>query len=267
MSLSLVDITALVNDKLSQQEKAFKREIADISSSIVKNKIDEHDKKLRKILDDQKNEIHRLKEENKDLLNRINVLEKDSSIAFVELEETQRLAYSTDQYVRRNNIEISGISSHCDDENLEDVVIELINKMSKEAGQPSDDTLTDISHDDIEACHRLNSKDKNGNKTTIVRFVNRKICEDAHTFKKNINSVNMEELGDSVKNIYVNDNLNKYYKELSAKCRRLKKKNKIKDTWCYNGVVSIKLNDDFIKHITHKNDLDKMFPNFVYFSH
>ena len=75
----------------------------------------------------------------------------------------------------------------------------------------------------------------------------------------------MEELGNSVRNIYINDNLNKYYKELAAKCRRLRKNKKIKDTWTYNGIVTIKLNDDSIRYITHKNDLDRLFPNFSYF--
>ena len=83
--------------------------------------------------------------------------------------------------------------------------------------------------------------------------------------KKSVKDVVNEALGDEVKNIYFNDNLNKYYKELSAKCRRLKKKRKISDTWTTNGTVRIKLKDNSMKVITHQHDLDKLFPGFVYF--
>ena len=75
----------------------------------------------------------------------------------------------------------------------------------------------------------------------------------------------MEDFGDSVKNIYINENLSKYNKSLSAKCRRLKKKHKINDTWVSNGLVRIKLMDNSIKIISHQNDLDLLFQNFVYF--
>ena len=75
----------------------------------------------------------------------------------------------------------------------------------------------------------------------------------------------MAELQGAVKNIYINENLCPYYKELSAKGRRLVKKDMIQDTWVRNGTVKIKLKNNKIKTITHQNDLDKIFPNFVYF--
>ena len=83
--------------------------------------------------------------------------------------------------------------------------------------------------------------------------------------KTKIKDPNMEELGNSLKKIYVNKNLSQYNKLLAAKYRRLKNKREINDTWTRNGLVRIKLYDDSIKVITHQNDLDKMFPNFVYF--
>ena len=66
-------------------------------------------------------------------------------------------------------------------------------------------------------------------------------------------------------NIFVNENLCKQYKDIAAKCRRLKRKNMINATWSFNGIVKIKLNDNSIKVISHPNVLDRMFPNVVYF--
>ena len=75
----------------------------------------------------------------------------------------------------------------------------------------------------------------------------------------------MDELGDSVKDIYINENLSKFNKDIAAKCRRLKKKNKISDTKTSYGTVKIKLLNVSKKTIAHKNDLDRLFPDFVYF--
>ena len=220
---------------------------------------------MNKRLEGQMDLINSLKEENKNLQQRIEVLEKDSAIAFKEIEETQRIAHSTDQYQRRNNIEISGIPLECD-EDLKEVVIGLCNSILKEPGKPTDDTDCDIGDYDIEACHRLKSVNKDGIQNTIVRFVNRNVCDVLHDNKKRIKDVKMEQLGDTVKNIYINENLCRYYNDIGAKCRRLKKKGKILDTWTFKGLVKIKLNDNSIKVIIHHNDLERLFPNFVYFN-
>ena len=70
---------------------------------------------------------------------------------------------------------------------------------------------------------------------------------------------------DEVKNIYFNENLNGYYNQLAAKSRRLKKIRKISDTWIGNWTVRMKFKDNSIRIITHQNDLDEPFPDFVYF--
>ena len=118
---------------------------------------------------------------------------------------------------------------------------------------------------EIQGCHRLRSTNKVGVKNTIIRFTNRRFCEDIMLNKSKIKDLKMDNLGESVKSIYINDNLCSYYKDLGAKCRRLKKKRKISETWYTNVIVRIKLKDNSIKVITHQHDLDAFFPNFVYF--
>ena len=78
----------------------------------------------------------------------------------------------------------------------------------------------------------------------------------------------MEHLGEAVcaSELYVNENMCSYYKELGAKSRRLYKRRKITDSWTSFGTVKIKLKDGTVKIITHQADLDKLFPDFIYFN-
>ena len=234
-----------------------KDEIEAFIEATLTVKVEEFQKKLA----DQE---RRHQSDIKELLERLNILERDNIEISKELEETSKVAHTSDQYIRRNNIELTGIPHELDD-NLEDVCINLINSIIKEPGRPVADTYDDIGTYDIEGCHRLRSTDRDGTKTTIVRFTNRKVVESIMENRKKIKELKMDDLGDSVSKIYVNDNLSQYNNRLAAKCRRLKKKREIKDTWTTSGIVRIKLNDNSIKVITHKNDLDKLFPNFVYF--
>ena len=226
----------------------------------------EFDKKLAAIEKKIEKDTESLKSENKKLYEKVKLLEKDSRIAFEELEKTQSICHSTDQYQRRNNIELSGIPEELEGKILKDVVIELVNNLIKEPGQPTDDDTNNIGPGDIEACHRIKTKNKDGVKSTIVRFTSRKICDDIHASKNRMKNVKVNELGNSVSQIYVNENLStNYYKQLSAKCRRLKKKRMIMDTWVYKGIVKVQTMDETIQIISHQNVLDRFFPDVVYF--
>ena len=157
-------------------------------------------------------------------------------------------------YVRLNNIEINGIPVVNEDANLEKNVTEILKTLD-----------INVTSDDFEACHRLRIKDEDKKKgilpTTICRFVNRSICEKALRRRKNLAGKTIN----GFTNIYINENLSGFYKMLYAKCRRLKKRTLISDTWSFKGIPRIKLTDGEIKFITHEYDLEELFPNFVYF--
>ena len=92
----------------------------------------------------------------------------------VNLEKQQS---KSEQYNRRNNIEISGISNEVSDQNLEETVIGIC----KVSG-------TEVNTLDTESCHRL-PLGKNATNTTkcvIVKFVNRKHSEVILQHKKDI---------------------------------------------------------------------------------
>ena len=233
-------------------------------ADLIKKHQDEHDKISKK-------EISQLTKENKELRKTLDKLEKKLSIVETdlfelskELELTKKATFINDQYTRRNNLEISGIPHEIEDD-LEKVCISLINNIIGERGEPYNG-VNAVCGSDIEACHRLMTVNNNKVNNTIIRFKNRKHCDLIYENKKKISLVVNEKLGDSVKNIYINENLCGYYKLLAAKSRRLKKRRKITDTWISYGTVKLKLKDGSTKSITHENDLERLFPGFVYFT-
>ena len=87
-----------------------------------------------------------LKEDNTQLRNKVELLEK-------KLTEAEISQNNFEQYTRRNNIEIQGISSQIPDEKLEEKVIEVFSAMN-----------IAITKNDVEDCHRLGKSSK----STIV---------------------------------------------------------------------------------------------------
>ena len=114
-----------------------------------------------------------------------------------------------EQYSRRNNVEISGISNEISDENLEKKVINIC----KESG-------IELNPYDIGACHRLPSGCVNtsNSKRMIFKFINRKPLEAMLCLKKSINSRS---------NVYITNSLCPYYRFLWGKCNNLQGKNLI----------------------------------------
>ena len=101
---------------------------------------------------------------NSELLNVRNV-NQNLQNRIINLEKQQP---KSEQYNRRNNVEISGISNVVSDQNLEETVIGIF----KDSG-------IDVYSLDIEDCHRLplGRNATNTNKRVIMKFVNRKHSE------------------------------------------------------------------------------------------
>ena len=163
------------------------------------------------------------------------------------------------QYIRRNNVKICGIPNSVPDKDLEKKVIEIASTLNVR-----------LSPGDIEACHRLKDrKKKDGEpKRTIVRFVNRKACDDLHSSKKKLKENNvrnkLKKMGLDQGKIYVNNNLRPYNKFLWGKCKLLLSKNLIDRFWVFNGHLFIAddLKDKRGTKILHLKTLEDKFPGF-----
>ena len=224
-----------------------------ISADLTKT-FDFFDKKISEMED---NIISNLVAENKKLASRCDDLEFVTNKLTSRVAVLEKCHWQSIQYNRRNNIEIAGIPSTISNEQLEDKVCEVLNSIDVSVGPA-----------DIEACHRLplNRNEKSENETsqrTIVKLINRKICEKALKNRKNLKDVDKEKLGFvSSTKIYINDSLCPYYRGLYAKCRKLRTDGKIFACWTFNGIVTMKIteNSKFI-NILHDDDLYKLFPD------
>ena len=96
-----------------------------------------------------------------------------------------------EQYDRRNNIEITGIPDDIEDKNLEHSVVEIFIAADIQ-----------ISHNDVEDCHRI-GKFKGNSKKTIVRLVNHKYCKQMLYNKRKFKNFDGSGIGMSNTKIFV----------------------------------------------------------------
>ena len=105
----------------------------------------------------------------------------------------------------------------------------------------------------------VNGKDRK----VIVRVTNRRIIESLMLKRKSIHTV-IEEIGfPPGTEIYLNDNLCPYYRDLWFKARKLKKAKIVQFVWSSNGIVKVRRNitSPIIK-VTHLVDLTSNFNDF-----
>ena len=114
------------------------------------------------------------------------------------------------QYSRRNNLELFGIPTNISQEKLEDSVIQILRSIEVEA-KP----------EDIEACHNGKNENKDQPKMTIVKFVNRKICNSSMKNRKKLKDTDKTELGFNEETpIFINHNLMYVGRMYAIRCGR-----------------------------------------------
>ena len=138
-----------------------------------------------------------------------------------------------------------GIPQSVKDDNLEEVVTQIVNKVG-----------INITERDMQAVHRIGKEGR-----TIIKFANRKDCQALLKVKRDLNKLMMEDFSFEEKNkIYVNESLCLYYRVLWEKCKKIHLQ-KIFSFYTSNGSVKIKINEnDKGTTITHTADFEKYFP-------
>ena len=78
--------------------------------------------------------------------------------------------------------------------------------------------------------------------------------------KKSLKNVNLDGTGlPSTTSLFVNPSLCSYYKYLWSKCKSMRSCKLIYSFWASNGSQRIKLGEDTVKSVTHKDDLKALF--------
>ena len=159
------------------------------------------------------------------------------------------------QYSRRENLELHGIPE-IPDENTDNVVMKRIDE--------------DITAGDIEVTHRVGRQDiqaqaSNGTgqrrtrpRPIIVRFTRRQKRDKIYKDRKNIKNTTTDMLGYTVKNnIFVNENLTTYRRNLLRQSNEKRKALRYKFLWSYNGTIYVK-KDQGMRSIIIRNERDLM---------
>ena len=161
----------------------------------------------------------------------------------ISLEKSQA---KSEQYSRRNNIELSGIPNDIPEDNLEKVVIGICH-----------DSDVEIEPKDIDGCHRLPASrySRDSNKRVIVKFVNRKHPEAMLRNKKSISNKDFSHLNVHGK-VFVSVSLCPYYRYIWGKCKDLQRRGKIYQVFCLGGTIAVKVTErSSARKIFHECDL------------
>ena len=182
---------------------------------------------------------------------------KDYAIKYTTLKKVISLeenSNSLEQYGRRNNLEITGIPDDVFDQNLEEKVIEILDKID-----------VNVYRKDMEASHWIR-KSKNSSKTTTVQFINRKHTKEALVNRKGLKNIYRTSIGlEKSHGIFINENLTPTINKIAFHCRELTCNGRIDKIYSRDGIAQIVSkdieNEKKIK-IMHMNRLHDRFPDF-----
>ena len=163
-----------------------------------------------------------------------------SSLLAGRIKHLERQLLASQQYSRRECLDICGIDTAVSDKELENTVCEILSEIEVDLNPERD----------LQACHRIG---RNGN--VIVKFSNRKTVSLILSKKKY--------LQDKRKNVYINESLCPLNRKLRGCCNKLIKEKKIKKLSSRNGMIRIKIyeDSDYI-NVDHKEILENHFPGF-----
>ena len=176
---------------------------------------------------------------NQKLLDMINVLQR-------RVISAERKNFSNEQYSRSECIEISGIPTSIDHKDLEAKALNIFKKIN-----------VNVVPENVEACHRMSSKNTN----VILKFSKRKDRAKVLGNKKKLKDLDISDIGLETNKVFLSWNLCPYYKTLRWKCKKLWEAKKIDSFWVAGSKVMLKpdMNSGPI-HITHDDDINELFP-------
>ena len=180
-------------------------------------------------------EIHR---SFKKLESKIVVVKKVNDALVKQLSSVERQCWKNAQYSRREFVEVVGIPSPVEHDQLDPTVCRILHYIG-----------VNISGDKIEACHRLG---KNSDRI-IVKFPRRKDCEHTMRVKKGLKDLDATDFDlPAGKKLYINDSLCLYYKGMKPRNCGTRKKYFLRIRLQEKGPYSI---------IAYIDDLKELFPN------
>ena len=124
-----------------------------------------------------------------------------------------------EQYGRRSNIEITGISDSVQDNKLENKAIKTFDAIGVKAKSTG-----------FKDCHRV-GKSKNNSKKVITRFFNQKVLKNTLYKRKHLKTIDNTSIGIQNAATFLNKELTPENNKIAYHCRKLKRDGTISKTY------------------------------------
>ena len=147
------------------------------------------------------------------------------------IKELEKIQIQSEQYSRKETIEVKGLDPGLPNDQVENKVIEILNKIKDNNEEP-------YTANDIHACHKLRNKN-----IVICKFVHRKRMRASITSRKKLKHTDLTPLGVRGK-VVLYESMSFHYRDINWRCNQLKKAGIIKNSWFTNGKYKVVLLDD-----------------------
>ena len=182
-------------------------------------------------------EIRKLNESFSKLQAEVSVTKQVNTLLSSRLVSRERQCWLNAQYSRRECLDIVGIPSEVEADALEEKVIAIFEKLG-----------CNISTECIESCHRISKK----NPTVIVKFSQRKGCQQVWDVKRDLRKIKMEDID--------LPGQNKLF--IWAKSKKLHSLGKIHSFFISGDTIKIRVSENSSPlSLTHVEDFGKYFPD------
>ncbi len=243
-------ITTLATQIYNQQKEAIKAEV----DEEVEARLYDQSNDVEETVEELRNEVESLKEENKSLKEeylklkrRTERLEFEVSNKGKKIQELRIHNDAVEQQLYERDLQLVGIPEIPSGDDVEGdlkTVIKLVQEKMNINIKPTD----------VENLHRLGKRKSDKTRDIVIRF--RKTVMRNQIFK---NRKKTATHSDPKKNIYVNDKLTEYRRDLLYAARQLVKHKKIMAAWSQQGNILIrKTEEDSVIQVTCHDQLAEM---------
>ena len=149
-----------------------------------------------------------------------------SKLLISKIEKLEKQQIRSDQYSRKETIDMKGINPELPDREVEKKVLKVLNSIKSETDQP-------FTPEDIHACRKLKNK-----KIVICKFVSRRRMRANINNRSKLKGKDLTSIGIRDK-VVIYESMTHHFKNLNWRCNQLKKAGIIKDCWFYNGKYKI----------------------------
>ena len=231
-------------DELLKENRALRNQYEELQKSLEFHiakveSLETENKALKKEVSSLKKAVRNAEEEIADLNDDLDGFKNDLGAAINQIDDLE-------QYTRKHNLEIHGISESSE-ENLPEKIIKLGKVLN-----------VHIANNDIDICHRVATRRSSGDpRPIIVRFRSYRAKSELYKARKHLKSASLSNYFHNTEAVYINENLTNYRRDLFAKVRKFKKNNNWHSAWTMDGKIFIKKKSqsDQVKRIYEAEDL------------